>query len=60
MINARERESDAALPDWHVWPELLLLADRRRDLRPMLVGAWARVLNSGAMPARVITALGRR
>jgi hypothetical protein len=40
-----------------VWPELLLLADRRRELRPLLVAAWARVLNSRALQHRVGTAL---
>jgi len=50
-------KSDATRPDWHVWPALLLLADRRRELRPLLVKAWARVLNSGTMPTRLITAL---
>jgi hypothetical protein len=57
ITNVDMTKSDAARLDWHVWPELLLLADRRRELRPLLVGAWARVLNSGTMPARVITAL---
>ena len=50
-------EPDATRPDWHVWPGLLLLADRQRELRPLLVKAWVRVLNSDAMPGRASQAL---
>jgi hypothetical protein len=50
-------EPDATRPEWHVWPGLLLLADRRRELRPLLVEAWKRVLNSDAMPGKVSDAL---
>ncbi|HEY7273999.1 MAG TPA: hypothetical protein VH502_14800 [Actinoplanes sp.] len=57
ITNVDMTKSDATRPDWHVWPELLLLADRRRELRPLLVAAWARVLNSGAVQHGVATAL---
>jgi hypothetical protein len=50
-------EPDATRPEWHVWPGLLLLADRRRELRPLLVKAWARVLNSDAIPGKASDAL---
>ena len=57
ITNVDMTKNDATRPDWHVWPALLLLADRRRELRPSLVRAWARVLNSGTMPDRVINAV---
>ncbi|MET0418770.1 MAG: hypothetical protein ABW022_22375, partial [Actinoplanes sp.] len=40
------------------WPGLLQLADRRPELRAVLVGCWVRVLNSGAMEPGVAAALG--
>jgi hypothetical protein len=57
MTRVDMTEPDATHPDWHTWPELLLLADRRRELRPLLVSAWVRVLNSDAMPGRASKAL---
>ncbi|NMO50894.1 hypothetical protein HH310_06760 [Actinoplanes sp. TBRC 11911] len=32
-----------------IWPGLLFLADRRPELRPMLVTCWVRLLNSSVM-----------
>jgi hypothetical protein len=50
-------KEDAVQSDWHTWPALLYMADRRRDLRPPLIGIWSRVLNSGQMQDRVEQAL---
>ena len=42
-----------AYAQWMVWPGLLLLADQRSELRPLLIGIWDRVLNTGTFPDRV-------
>jgi hypothetical protein len=48
---------DSAKPSWVTWPALLLLADRRPELRPVLVGMWGKVLNTGQFPGRVADAM---
>jgi hypothetical protein len=40
-----------------VWPSLLLLADQRRELRPLLIAIWDRVLNTGQFAYRVAAAV---
>jgi hypothetical protein len=40
-----------------VWPSLLLLADQRRELRPLLIAIWDRVLNTGQFTYRVAAAV---
>ena len=53
VTNVDMTKQDASTPDWHAWPGLLYLADHHRDIRPLLIAAWVRVLNSGLLADRV-------
>jgi hypothetical protein len=48
---------DSARPSYVTWPTLLMLADQRPELRPLLIGMWGRVFNTGEFPGRVADAV---
>jgi hypothetical protein len=50
-------KTDAARPSYVTWPSLLLFADQRPELRPLLIGMLGRVLNTGEFPGRVNDAM---
>jgi hypothetical protein len=50
-------DTDAGRPSYVTWPTLLLLADQRPELRPLLIGMLGRVLNTGQFTDRVNDAM---
>jgi hypothetical protein len=48
---------DSARPSYVTWPTLLLLADQRPELRPLLIGMWGRLFNSGEFAGRIADAM---
>jgi hypothetical protein len=48
---------DSARPSYVTWPTLLMLADQRPELRPLLIGMWGRLFNTGEFAGRVADAM---
>jgi hypothetical protein len=48
---------DSARPSYVTWPTLLMLADQRPELRPLMISMWGRLFNTGEFGGRVADAM---